>query len=134
MPRTILCAVDGTPATPALMQWAAEFGQRIGAAVKLLHVVPPISDWLAMPGEREIQEQVRDEARAKIAAQQKAAGNQSHLRIAVGRIADTVTEEARQENADLIVIGRGSLPSTLGRLRTHAYAIIQQAPCPVLSV
>jgi len=34
----------------------------------------------------------------------------------------------------LIVIGRGVLQGTLGRLRTHAYGIIRNAPCPVISV
>jgi nucleotide-binding universal stress UspA family protein len=65
MPRTILCAVDGTDRSPAQMKWAVEFGHRMGASVKLLHVVPPISDWLALETERELQEQVREEARAK---------------------------------------------------------------------
>jgi nucleotide-binding universal stress UspA family protein len=134
VPRTILCAVDGTSKTPALIQWAVEFAQRMGASLKLLHVVPPTSDWLALPSERELQEQVREEARAKIRAMQRTAGVDTPVRIAVGQIADTVTEEARQEGADLILIGRGSLQSSLGRLRTHAYGIIQESPCPVLSV
>jgi nucleotide-binding universal stress UspA family protein len=134
VPRTILCAVDGTSKTPALIQWAVEFAQRMGASLKLLHVVPPMSDWLALPSERELQEQVREEARAKINAMQRTAGVDAPVRIAVGQIADTVTEEARQEGADLILIGRGSLQSSLGRLRTHAYWIIQKSPCPVLSV
>ena len=134
VPQTILCAVDGTPRTPALMQWAAEFSQRMGATLKLLHVIPPISDWLALPGERELQEQVRDEARAKIDALKQTASVAAQVRIAVGQIADTVTEEARQEGADLVLIGRGSLQAPLGRLRTHAYGIVQKSPCPVLSV
>jgi nucleotide-binding universal stress UspA family protein len=134
MPRTIMCAVDGTAQTPALIQWAVEFSQRMGASLRLLHVVSPVSDWLALPSERELQEQVRDEARAKIDDLQRCAGVAVPVRIAVGQIADTVTEEARQEGADLIVIGRGSLQSSLGRLRTHAYGIIQKSPCPVLSV
>jgi nucleotide-binding universal stress UspA family protein len=77
---------------------------------------------------------VREEARAKINAMQREAGVDAPVRIAVGQIADTVTEEARQEGADLILIGRGSLQSPLGRLRTHAYGIIHKSPCPVLSV
>jgi nucleotide-binding universal stress UspA family protein len=133
-PQTVLCALDGTLRTPALMQWAAEFSQRMGASLKLLHVVPRISDWLALPGERELQEQVRDEARANIEALRRTAGVDAQVRIAVGNIADTVTEEARQEGADLVLIGRGSLQSPLGRLRTHAYGIIQTSPCPVVSV
>jgi nucleotide-binding universal stress UspA family protein len=36
-------------------------------------------------------------------------------------------------NADLVVIGRGKLQEALGRLRTNAYAIIRQSPCPVVS-
>jgi nucleotide-binding universal stress UspA family protein len=134
IPKTILCAVDGTLRTPALMQWAAEFSQRMGAGLKFLHVVPSISDWLALPGERELQEQVRDEARANIDTLKRTAGVDAQVRIAVGSIADTVTEEARQEGADLVLIGRGSLQSPLGRLRTHAYGIIQTSPCPVVSV
>jgi nucleotide-binding universal stress UspA family protein len=134
MPRTVLCAVDGTPKTPALMQWAAEFSHKMEAALKLIHVVPPISDWLALPTERDLQEEMREEARARVDSLRRACGIDVPIRIAVGQIADTVTEEARQEGADLVVIGRGSLQSTLGRLRTHAYGIIQKSPCPVISV
>lgn len=133
-PKTVLCAVDGTDKTPAHMQWAAAFGQSMGAKVKLLHVVPPISDWLALPSERELQEQVREEGRAKIESLRQSAGVELPLRVAVGPVADTLTEEARQEGADLVIIGRGSLQSPLGRLRTHAYGIIQKSPCPVVSV
>jgi nucleotide-binding universal stress UspA family protein len=134
VPKTVLCAVDGTLRTAGLMQWAAEFAQGMGANLKLLHVVPRISDWLALPGERELQEQVRDEARANIDALKRTSRVDAEVRIAVGNIADTVTEEARQEGADLVLIGRGSLQSPLGRLRTHAYGIIQTSPCPVVSV
>jgi len=97
-------------------------------------VVLPISDWLALPTERELQEQARKEARLKIESLLKSAGVDAPLRVAVGKIAPTVDEEARQEDANLVIIGRGSSQSTLGRLRTHAYGIIQQSPCPVLSV
>jgi nucleotide-binding universal stress UspA family protein len=64
----------------------------------------------------------------------QAAGVDAPLRAAVGDVVTTVTEEARQEGADLILIGRGSIASPLGRLRTHAFGIIQRSPCPVLSV
>jgi nucleotide-binding universal stress UspA family protein len=134
LPKRIVCAVDGTPKTRELMLWALEFSQKLGATLRLVHVVPPISDWLALPTERELQEQVRDQARANIASLQQSAGIELPLRVAVGRIAETVTEEARQEEAGLVIIGRGSLQSPLGRLRTHAYTIIRQSPCPVLSV
>ena len=36
--------------------------------------------------------------------------------------------------ADLVVIGRGHTHAPLSRLRTNAYAIVREAPCPVLSL
>ncbi|MBV9771501.1 MAG: universal stress protein, partial [Bryobacterales bacterium] len=56
------------------------------------------------------------------------------LRVALGEVVPTITEEARQEGADLIVVGRGAMHETWGRLKTHAPGIIQRSPCPVLSV
>jgi nucleotide-binding universal stress UspA family protein len=56
------------------------------------------------------------------------------LRVALGEIVDTITKEAREQGADLVVLGRGAIHETLGRLRTHAHGIIQRSPCPVLSV
>jgi nucleotide-binding universal stress UspA family protein len=133
LPQKVLCAVDGTEGSPALIQWAGEFSKQMEASLRLLHVVPPISDWLALSSERELQEQLREEARSKLIFQESS-GVDVPVRIAAGPIAATVAEEARQEGADLVVIGRGSLHSPLGRLRTHAYGIIQKSPCPVLSV
>ena len=134
-PRTILCAVDGdAEKSVCLMRWAAEFSKRMGAALKLLHVAPLISDWLAIPSERDLQEQVRTEARAKMESLRLSAGVDAPLTVAVGKISDTIVEQARQGGADLIVIGRGSAQSAFGRLRTHVYGIVQQSPCPVLSV
>lgn len=134
-PKTVLCAVDGTPQTGALAAWAAEYAKQMGAALKLLHVVPPLSDWLSLPSERDLQEQAREEGRARVQAHLTAAGlGDVAPRVAVGQIADTVTEEARQEGAHLIVIGRGALHSPMGRMRSHAYAIIHKSPCPVISV
>jgi len=134
VPRTVLCAVDGSPETVPLMRWAGGFCKTIGAVLKMVHVVPPISDWLALPTERDLQEQVRHEARTQLEAQQEESGIQAPLRIVVGKVVETVCEEAHQDGADLILIGRGSIQSTLGRLRTHAYGIVRQSPCPVLSV
>jgi nucleotide-binding universal stress UspA family protein len=133
-PRTILCALAAGAEDVALLRWAADFGQRVGATLKLLHVVNPISDWPALERERVLLEQVREEAQQRVLSTLATVGVDAPLRIAVGLTAATVAEQACEENADLIVIGRGTLPASLGRLRTHTFAIIQQSSCPVLSV
>jgi nucleotide-binding universal stress UspA family protein len=134
LPKTILCAVDGSPASGTLLTWAADFSTRVGAALKLLHVVGRTTDWPSLERERTLQEQMRDAAHATIASMQASAGVYAPLRVAVGDIVATIAEHAREDDADLILIARGSLQSALGRLRTHAYSIIQRSPCPVLSV
>jgi hypothetical protein len=45
-----------------------------------------------------------------------------------------VHEAAIGHSADIVVIGRGLIQTTLGRLRSGAYEIIREAPCPVISV
>jgi nucleotide-binding universal stress UspA family protein len=54
--------------------------------------------------------------------------------VGVGEVADVVRAEAEGHDSELILIGRGILHETMGRLRTHSYGIIRHAPCPVLSV
>lgn len=134
LPRKVLCAVDGTEKSVAIAQWAADFSGQAGASLQLLHVVRPISDWLALQSEQALQEEMRTEARGRIESNLKAGGLDFPLRVAVGEIVATITEEARQEGADAIVLGRGAIHDTLGDLRSHAHGIIQRSPCPVLSV
>jgi hypothetical protein len=51
-----------------------------------------------------------------------------------GDPAKAVSEIAQAEQADQMVIARGVIAEGLGRMRTHAYAMIRSAPCPVVSV
>jgi nucleotide-binding universal stress UspA family protein len=134
LPKSILCAIDGSAATPSLVRWAAEFADAVGARLSLLHVVGPISDWPSLESERRLQEQVRDEAHHRLTEMLRAAGVPDDVRVVVGGIVQTATERARQQPADLVIIGRGAVSEPFGRLRTHAFGIIQRSPCPVLSV
>jgi nucleotide-binding universal stress UspA family protein len=118
----------------ALAKWAFDFSRQVGASLQFLHVVRTISDWLSFESEQALQEELRAESRGRIEASLKSAGLDLPLRVAVGEIVQTIAEDARQEGADLIVLGRGAMHETLGRLRTHAHGIIQRSPCPVLSV
>jgi nucleotide-binding universal stress UspA family protein len=120
-PRNIMCAVDGTPRDIPLIQRANELCNATGAQLRLVHVIPSVDDW-------------PEEARRRITRLQQEAGVDAPLCVAAGHVDDRVREEARRHAADLLVIGRGVLQQSLGRLRTHAHAIIRNAPCPVLSV
>jgi nucleotide-binding universal stress UspA family protein len=132
--RNVLCAVDGTPKSAPLMEWAARFAKDTGATLRLMHAISGIEGWPERQLDAEFEEALRKQAHEEIEKVQRSVGVLAPLCVAVGDVAGAVREEARRHRADLIVIGRGILHETLGRLRTHAYGIIRHAPCPVLSV
>jgi nucleotide-binding universal stress UspA family protein len=65
---------------------------------------------------------------------QSAVGSHALVNIAIGPIKDVLTEAARRLRADVLVIGKSPQPGVLGRLRDLSYAVVRDAPCPVLSV
>jgi len=132
--RNILCAIDATPKSSPLMEWAAEYAKVTGGTLRLVHVVSGVQGWPERQLDREFEETLRAQARETIEKLQKSVGVKTPLCVAVGEVAGAVREEAERHNSDLIIIGRGLLHETLGRLRTHSHGIIRQAPCPVLSV
>lgn len=128
------CAVDAGTEGVALLQDAALFSRRVGATLKVLHVVEPMSDWPSLARERELQEDARDAASKAVASMLTAAGVDASSKVVVGQIIERAVETAREEKADLVVVGRGAIAEPFGRIRTHAFGIIEQSPCPVLSV
>jgi nucleotide-binding universal stress UspA family protein len=132
--RNVLCAIDATPKCTPLMEWAAAYARNSGGTLRLVHAVSGIQGWPERQLDRELQESLRAQAQETIAKLQKSVGVVAPACVAVGEVAGCVREEAERHNADLVVIGRGMLHESMGRLRTHSYGIVREAPCPVLSV
>jgi nucleotide-binding universal stress UspA family protein len=82
----------------------------------------------------EFEEQLRANAKQRIEELEASVKIDAPYCVDVGPVVDSVTEEVERHGADLLVIGRGAIHETLGRLRTHAYGLIRLSPCPVLSV
>ena len=130
----VLCAVDSTPQSVPLMQWAAEYARFTGASLRLVHAVSGVVAWPERQLDQEFQETLREDAREAIEGLQRSVGITAPLCVGVGEVADVVRAEAEGHDSKLILIGRGILHESMGRLRTHSYGIIRRAPCPVLSV
>ena len=124
--HNILCAVDGTPKSEPLIQWAAEFAKARGAGLRIAHATGGVQGWPERHLNRDFEEAIRQEAKTTIARLLESAGVNAPVCVAVGDVAGAVQEEAVRRAADLVVIGRGSIHERLGRLRTHAYGIIRQ--------
>ena len=130
----ILCAVDSTDDSVRVIRWAAGMAKSLGVKMRIIHAVPGLEAWPERQMDQEYEEQIRENARLTIEKLEKEADIDVPVCVNTGTVPDVVREEAIQHKADLVIIGRGTIQGTLGRLRTHAHAIIRNTPCPVISV
>ena len=82
--RGVVCAVDATPKSGKVMQWAAQLAGDTGATLRLVHAISGIEAWPERQLDREFEEAMRSDARQSIEKTQKAAGVDAPLCIAVG--------------------------------------------------
>jgi hypothetical protein len=73
-------------------------------------------------------------AKEKIQTLQRSLALDATISVIPDEIPFAVSTTALHNNAELLVIGRSVEDGMLGRLRTNAYSIIRQSPCPVVSV
>jgi nucleotide-binding universal stress UspA family protein len=131
--KSVLCALDLKSGSADLLRHAADFAARFDARVRIVHAVSE-----ALPGAGAMAGTnflgfLTDAAREEIDSIQASVGTRFDVCLSARPVADWVRETAYHHAADLVVIGRGRLQGALGRLRTNAYSIIREAPCPVLS-
>jgi nucleotide-binding universal stress UspA family protein len=131
--RNIVCAIDTVPEGARLIRHAAQLAES-GATVRLAHAVPVAEAGVEKYLDLEFAAFLKDQAREAVAGMQKEAGTNFEVLIEAGNIPEAVRRVAEARRADLVLIGRGALPHFAGRLRSHAYAIVRDMPCPVLSV
>jgi nucleotide-binding universal stress UspA family protein len=124
--ESVLCAIDLGPQTCRTLTWAAAMQREFGARLTVIHAMACADD----PTASELEQSVRSE----VERFEKTAGVEAKVVLEAGDAAKVVCEAASRIDADLLVIGRGSAAGGFGRLRTHAYAMIRQSPCPVVSV
>jgi nucleotide-binding universal stress UspA family protein len=133
-PRYILCALDLKPESRHTLEFALEMAADTQATIELLHIAPE-GEIEPMTSESRLHELLVETARSKLVKIQEEAGAADvQINLAGGSVANMVRQMAMQKRADLVVIGRGCILQSIGRLRANAYAIIREAPCPVLSV
>ena len=132
--KNILCAIDLAEESVDLIRYANELAHIYSAELKLVHAVTAAETGPEVSPETAFREFLFQFSRGEIAKRQQQAGTSLDVCIEGGGVSAVVREAGVHHNADLIVIGRGRLHHTFGRLRTNSYAIIRDSPCPVLSV
>jgi nucleotide-binding universal stress UspA family protein len=130
---SIVCAIELTTEAVPLLTFAKELARELDATVQVANSVPEMESRPDKYFDFDLHRYLTDSARVEIAKLQRQAGTDFPLSVSEKPIARAIADAAVANSADLIVIGRGKSQETFGRLRTHAYDIIRQAPCPVLS-
>lgn len=125
---TILCPIDFSAATEAVVTYSAALAAGTGAELRLLHVL-----------ESEPGTSVDDVALARQLAQHRetalAAGAQVTTALIAGDAAREIVEEARRHPADIIVIGaHGQTGLTRFLMGSTAETVVRTAPCVTLLV
>ena len=130
----LLCAVDTEAEGAHLIRVAAELAADSRLRVYLVHAVPAQGWNVERFAGAEFSVFLKDRARETLAAMQLQAGTKFRVCVEAGGICEVVHHAAESHKADLVLIGRGLLSEFAGGLRSHAYGIVRDMPCPVLSV
>ena len=131
---TIMCGVDGTEDSVAIMRFAGRLAHDSQARLFLVHAIPGAEVAPEKYFDADLTGYLEQNARRTIAQLQESAGVAAPLCLGGGEVSHVVRDSALGHSADLVVIGRGRATRTLGRLRSNVYSIIRDAPCPVISV
>jgi len=129
--QSVLCAIGLDQASVEAIRWAAEFAANSNARLTVIHVVHTPESTPA-GGYTAFRDLLLAHAKDEMAPLIKQAGVEAGTWAGGGPVAETIKIAAELFHADAVVIGRGHLPHTLGGLRTHAYSIIRESPCPVI--
>ncbi len=133
-PRAIVCAVDLSVQSAKALACASELASEFRAKLVVVHATPLGEAHFEETFDPEWRATIGERIREKIDELVKEVKANAQVYVENGNPAEIVTAAAQRFDADLVVIGRSEAAGMFGRLRTHAYSIIRQSPCPVVSV
>jgi nucleotide-binding universal stress UspA family protein len=136
IPKIIVCAVDANAAGEATLEWASDLAADLHARLIAAHAIPslefhPETYFLEADRRRSLMRDARAKISRVIAASRTP---DAEVRVDGGSVAAVVRSVVEDTGAGLLIIGRASCNGMLGRLRTHSYLLIREAPCPVISI
>lgn len=126
----VICGVDLSPNSTALVRIASELANQYGANIRLVHAVG--SDLLG--ADAPFQRFLHNTAEEKLNELQAAAHTHLESHTWSGSTATVMRQAALEAGAQLMIIGRGHASNFLGGLRSDLHAIVRESPCPVLSI
>jgi nucleotide-binding universal stress UspA family protein len=134
--KRIACAIDLDSHGEDTLWWAAQFSKACADDLIVIHAAPAIAP-VAIYGEwvpPDTRTQIMTRAGEEIRRMLDRVGCQAQVVIDAAGPLDLIPTAAKENFADLLVIGRSHHKGLFPGLRAHASAIIRDAPCPVISI
>lgn len=132
----VACAIDLGAESEEVLRWAMDLAKSVDAELTVIHAAPSLEygatygDWFPVDA-RDVLVKGAAERLAKLMAK---VGCDATTHVDSADAIAYVRDMAEESKADVLVIGRSPKKGVWGRLRTHAYGIIRESPCPVISV
>ena len=140
--KTIVCAVDFSPASTRAFDYALSLAQEVGGRLVLVHALewfaenpPHLTEHFNVPEFRLILEQDARKQLEELVPEVARTWCTAEMIVAHGKASREVLRIAAERNADLIVLGvqgRGTIDVTL--FGSTAQHVVRGATCPVLTV
>jgi nucleotide-binding universal stress UspA family protein len=131
--RNVLCAVDLMDESDLPLEAASQIAAEYGAKLTVAHIVPGCEGIPERLMDQEFRNHLTTLARQDLAGLCSERDIKAELCVGAGEVGPAVGMLAKEHRASLVVIGRGHHHG-LGRLRRHAYDVIRESPCPVISI
>lgn len=129
----IVCAAEPGMDNTHVVKAAERMAVAYGASLALVSALEwPATDPAVDPGN--YWERMRSGAEHDLAAHAQALPIRATTQIVFGPIPHALRDAAKENKADLLIVGRGESQSALSGLLSNLYAIVRESPCPVLSV
>jgi nucleotide-binding universal stress UspA family protein len=129
--RCILCAVELNQEADAVLEASSFLARAYGAKLIAVHMEAPSSP-------TQVAQDAAGWIRQALDRVSRTATGESRLepkvRVADAGLPEGIWRVAREENADLVLVGRGHQKGDFSRMWSHLFTIIRGSPCPVLSV
>jgi nucleotide-binding universal stress UspA family protein len=130
----MVCAVDLNEEGVNVLRYANKLAHETGAAIRIVHALPPVRPTDLVGADEDLLEGLREAVRADIGRMMERAGLRAPVELEFGEVPQVIRCAAKRHHADLVVVGRKQEHPHGGFLRAHGYAIVREAPCPVLSL
>lgn len=132
--RSVVCALTGRHEDdqPLALQ-ARNLARETQARLTLVHVVepPPVTWEFDFEPYRE---KLMAEAEARLLKLDGELGLEAGVRVVCDMIPRGIHDVCQEEEASLLIVGRGHARDGLGRIWSQLYETIRESPCPVLSL